>query len=111
MIELKARCTGNAQSTNGSHLAALTAEDGITSFTVPSETLQFIPGEVYKVTVDGKFAKPPAKPAPAKYAGPERRTHLTPIAPPMKERRATPWNYPAPKPAPLPTKSEIDATA
>lgn len=70
MITLSARCTGNAQDTAGRHTATLVAENGITTFNLPSEDLAFIPGNTYKVSIDGEFAKPPAKPIPAKTAAP-----------------------------------------
>lgn len=70
MIELKARCTGNAQDTAGRHTATLVAENGTTTFNLPSEDLAFIPGNTYKVSIDGEFAKPPAKPTPVKAAAP-----------------------------------------
>lgn len=111
MITLSARCTGNAQDTAGHHTATLVSESGATTFSLPSQDLTFIPGNTYKVSIDGEFVKPPVKAAPAKYSGPERRTHLTALAPPMKERRATPWSYPAPKPAPKPAPEPEDAAS
>lgn len=62
MITLSARCTGNAQDTAGHHTATLVSENGLTSFSLPSEDLVFVPGNTYKVSIDGEFAKPPAKP-------------------------------------------------
>lgn len=97
MIELKARCTGNAQDTAGHHTATLVSESGATTFSLPSENLTFIAGNTYKVSIDGEFVKAPVKAAPAKYTGPERRTHYTALAPPATERRKVAFAYPAPK--------------
>jgi hypothetical protein len=113
MITLSARCTGNAQDTAGHHTATLVSENGLTSFSLPSENLTFVPGNTYKVSIDGEFVKPPAQKAPAKYAGPERRTHAVALAPPMKERRLVPFSYPkpvAPKPfnAGAPARPDVE---
>ena len=62
MITLSARCTGNAQDTAGKHVATLVAENGFTTFSLPSEDLAFVPGNTYKVSIDGEFVKAPAKP-------------------------------------------------
>lgn len=62
MITLSARCTGNAQDTAGHHTATLVSENGLTTFSLPSENLTFVPGNTYKVSIDGEFAKAPAKP-------------------------------------------------
>lgn len=104
MITLSARCTGNAQDTAGHHTATLVSESGATTFSLPSENLTFVVGNTYKVSIDGEFVKPPVKAAPAKYAGPERRTHYTALAPPATDRRKAPWAYPVAKSAP---KSEV----
>jgi hypothetical protein len=103
MIELKARCTGNAQDTAGHHTATLVSESGATTFSLPSENLTFIPGNTYKVSIDGEFVKPAPKPTPVKYAGPERRTHYTALAPPAVERRKVAFAYPA-----LKTEPKVD---
>jgi hypothetical protein len=115
MIELKARCTGNAQDTAGHHTATLVSESGATTFSLPSENLTFIPGNTYKVSIDGEFVKPPVKVSPAKYAGPERRTHAVALAPPAINRRKVAFTYPAPKPfippAPKPPAPAVDEQA
>jgi hypothetical protein len=53
----KGRCTENVQDTNGYHVATLVGESGETA-TVPSKDLAFVVGELYQVSVDGKFYKP-----------------------------------------------------
>lgn len=108
MITLSARCTGNAQDTAGHHTATLVSENGLTTFSLPSENLTFVVGNTYKVSIDGEFVNPPVKAIPAKYAGPERRTHMTPIAPPLSERRKAPWAYPVAKSAPKPEAQEAE---
>jgi hypothetical protein len=92
----KAICTSNKQAANGTHVAKLSGEAGQELADIFSADMTFVPGSVYTISVDGKFAlKPepkldkPAPPVPAHFAGPERRVHQVPIPLPGLERRHT----------------------
>ena len=88
----KGRCTNNTQDTNGNHVATLVGENGEAA-TIPSKDLTFTVGELYQVSVEGKFA-PKVAPAPPK-----------PVAAAPKPAPFTP-----PKPAPAVNPAVSKAT-